>query len=183
MIRRATAADSAALCALLLRCPQSGDGGGLANDRTPDFFRRSSPFARSSVLAVEDGTGATVATVTVASKQVRIAGREVRAGYVFDLAVDPAARGTGLAGRLLRQGEEQALAWGAELLYAHVMSGNEASLAAFARAGFEERASVAVNVLALGATVSDVVHMAAITVNQALDQESSRRSHSETPHV
>ncbi|MFZ5482399.1 MAG: NADP-dependent malic enzyme [Myxococcota bacterium] len=40
-----------------------------------------------------------------------------------------------------------------------------------------------VNVLALGATVSDVVHMAAITVNQALESETSRRPSSiETPH-
>ena len=152
MIRRATATDGAALCDLLLRCPQGGEGGGLANDRTPDFFRRASPFPRSSVLAVEGGSGATVATVTVASKQVRIAGRKVVAGYVFDLAVDPDARGSRLASRLLRQCEEQAVAWGAELLYAHVMSGNAASLATFARAGYEERASVAVNVLTLGSS-------------------------------
>ena len=142
MIRRAVGADSDALCSLLLRCPQSGGSAALATDRTPDFFRRAHPFAESSVLAVEGPGGALDATVTVAIKQVHVAGRRVIAGYVFDLAVDPAARGRGLATRVLREVEELAVAAGADLLYAHVMHGNLASSATFARVGYEQRAAI-----------------------------------------
>jgi len=78
----------------------------------------------------------------LAIKQVHVAGRPVAAGYVFDLAVDPAARGRGLATRVLREVEELAVAAGADLLYAHVMSGNAASSATFTRSGYEQRASI-----------------------------------------
>lgn len=142
MIRRAVGADSEALCSLLLRSPQSGGGAVLAADRTPDFFRRAHPFAEYSVLAVDGHLGALDASVTLAVKQVRVAGRSVVAGYVFDLAVDPAARGQGLAGRLLREVEELAVAAGADFLYAHVMRDNVASSATFTRAGYEQRAAI-----------------------------------------
>ena len=142
LIRRAVAEDSGALCALLLRCPQSGSSAALATDRTPDFFRRAGPFAEAWVLAVEGGSGTLDATVTVAVKHVDGAGRRVVAGYVFDLAVEPAARGRGLAGRMVREAEELAIAAGADLLYAHVMAGNVASSATFARAGYEQRATI-----------------------------------------
>ncbi|MCZ7534994.1 MAG: GNAT family N-acetyltransferase [Acidimicrobiia bacterium] len=148
MIRRALAEDNDALCELLLRCPQSGGSASLATDRSPDYYRRSSPYRESWVLAV-DGSGASVdATVTVAMKHVLVAGRRSVAGYVFDLAVRPEARGCGLAGRLLRQADELASSAGADFLYAHVMSGNEASLSTFARAGYEQHAGVVASIFA-----------------------------------
>ncbi len=148
MIRRALLEDSERLCGLVLRCPQAGGSASLATDRSPDYFRRADPYPESWVLAVDGPDASIDATVTVAIKHVLVAGRSVVAGYVFDLAVRPQARGGGLAGRLLRQVEEIASAAGADFLYAHVMRGNEASMVAFAVAGYEQRAGIVARIFA-----------------------------------
>ena len=149
MIRRAASGDGAQLCDLVLRCPQGDGATALATDRTPDFFRRAKPFASSCILVAEEAGEQINATVTIAAKEVRVASRPVRAGYVFDLAVAPEARGRHLASRVLHQAEEMALAQGTDVLYAHVMRGNAASHATFVRAGFEPRATVVAGVFPL----------------------------------
>ena len=135
MIREATEADRPSLSALLAGSPQAGRMV-LAQDRTPDVFARRRPYAGSVTLVHADPGGDLVATATCATKSVLVAGTELTAGYVFDLAVVPHARRRGLAGRLLAGLEEWARARGALLLYANIMDGNAPSLGAFRAGGY-----------------------------------------------
>jgi GNAT superfamily N-acetyltransferase len=135
MIREATEADRPSLAALLAGSPQAGRMV-LAQDRTPDVFARRRPYAARVTLVHADPGGDLVATATCATKSVLVAGTEMTAGYVFDVAVVPQARRGGLAGRLLAGLEEWAHARGAALLYAHIMDGNTPSLGAFHAAGY-----------------------------------------------
>ena len=135
MIREATEADRPSLSALLAGSPQAGRMV-LAQDRTPDVFARRRPYAARVTLVHADPGGDLMATATCATKIVLVAGTELTAGYVFDLAVVPHARRRGLAGRLLAGLEEWARARGAVLLYANIMDGNAPSLGAFRAGGY-----------------------------------------------
>jgi GNAT superfamily N-acetyltransferase len=136
-VRQATGEDGAALAALLFRNPQ--DGRLLVGQQRADMFARASPFADSATWLVPGPGGEPAAAVSVATKDVSVAGAPVTAGYVFDLVVDAAARGRGLARRLLDTAERWARERGAQLLYASIIGGNEASLAVFHAAGYRIR--------------------------------------------
>ena len=151
-VREAGEADTEALARLLRAAPQAGRMV-VAQDRTPDVFARRRPFARAGTLLVDapgaglDADGLPAAAVTVATKQVRVAGSWVRAGYVFDLAVAPTARRRGLAARLLDAAGQWAHDRDAALLYAHVVAENEPSCGVFERAGYRGAARIVTRIV------------------------------------
>lgn len=133
-MRPARDADAAALADLLFRSPQAGRMV-LGQDRSADVFARRGSYEDVHTV-VADGDSGLVASGTCGLKDVSVAGEVVRAAYVFDVAVDPEARGRGLATALLADLEGWAGGRDAGLLYAHVLQGNEASVRTFTSSGY-----------------------------------------------
>ncbi|MBN2574892.1 MAG: GNAT family N-acetyltransferase [Deltaproteobacteria bacterium] len=124
-IRRATNEDNARLCAIDALCPQ---GRGLRfHYQRDDFFTRSRVYDDGAIIvAEEDGIAVGVAAASV--KSVRIAGKPVRAGYVYDVRVIPEQRGKGLSYALVAAVEAY-LRPLVDYAYLHVLSDNRATLA------------------------------------------------------
>jgi len=135
-IRFATPLDNNALLDLTARSPQ-GDRLVVGSDRRPDFFRRSAPYSRVAIFVLEDDEGL-AATVSCGMKRVLVGGCEQAAAYIFDLAVDPRARGCGHAASLLAHAEAWARENDADFLFAHVVTGNRGGLGSFAAAGYQD---------------------------------------------
>jgi GNAT superfamily N-acetyltransferase len=129
--RRATAADNEALCALARRCPQ-GRRLRFYHHRD-DFWERCRLQTDAEVLVLES-EGVLAGTVSVARKSLWLHGSPQPAAYLFDLMVDPARRGCGLARRLLQAG--RAACPQARLFYSYILEDNRASRRLFASAGF-----------------------------------------------
>ena len=66
----------------------------------------------------------------------------IRAGFVGLVAVDPGARGLGIAKRLISESTQRLFGRGCDVAYANVMLSNESSVNAFFRAGFRLKGSV-----------------------------------------
>ncbi len=136
LIRHAAPADNEPLIDLIRRSPQ-GERLAVGSDRHPDFFRRAVPY-NPAVVFVLDEAERLAGTVSCGMKDVLVGGERLPAAYVFDLAVDPRARGRGLAATLIARVEEWAREQHAAFLFAHVVAGNRGGLASFAAAGYRD---------------------------------------------
>ncbi len=132
--REATASDAEELAALLFRSPQAGRMV-LGQDRSADVFARRRAYD-DPLTVVSDGEDGLAATASCGLKRVLVAGEELLAAYVFDVAVDERARGRGLGKGALGELEAWARERGAGLLYAHVLRGNEGSVRTFTSSGY-----------------------------------------------
>lgn len=131
-LRSARLDDNAALCALARRCPQ-GRRIRFFHERD-DFRERCRQHAAADVFVIERDAQI-VGAAAVARKPMWLGGDWRSTAYIFDLMVDPAHRGRGLARRLLDA------AWrscpGVRLHYAYILEDNVASRRLFESAGFE----------------------------------------------
>lgn len=134
MIREATDADAETLASLLFRCPQPGHHLLIRRRRHDVFSRRR--IWQSAVTLVADAGGRIQGAGTAALKTVLVRGQPVLTAYVFDLAVDPAARGQGLGRQLVDELGRWAHRRDVAFLYAHILGGNTASEATFGGAGY-----------------------------------------------
>lgn len=139
-LRASRPEDAPALADLLFRSPQAGRM--VLGQQRPDVFARRLPYDEA-VTFVADGESGIVATGTAATKTVLVDGAPATAAYVFDVAVDEAARGRGLAKRVLGAIEGWASDRDAAFLYAHVLRGNEASVGTFRSSGYRVEADLA----------------------------------------
>jgi GNAT superfamily N-acetyltransferase len=85
-------------------------------------------------VLVLESSGALAGTVSVARKSLSLHDRWQPAAYLFDLMVDPAHRGRGLARRLLQAARDACP--GAGLFYSYILEDNLASRRLFESAGF-----------------------------------------------
>ncbi|HEX5272465.1 MAG TPA: GNAT family N-acetyltransferase [Gemmataceae bacterium] len=123
--------DNAALCALARRCPQ---GGALSFYHERADFRERGRLQPHVETLVTEEAGTIMGCGSVARKPLWLGGSPYPTAYVFDLMVDPARRGRGIARDLLR-GLVDACP-GASLVYAHILDDNRASRRLFERQGF-----------------------------------------------
>jgi ribosomal protein S18 acetylase RimI-like enzyme len=126
MIRAALTSDRAAVVALWSAC-------GLVrpwNDADRDFTL-ALVTATSTVLVASDDDGTIVGSV--------MAGFDGHRGWVYYLAVAPAARRTGLGRLLMGAGEDWLRGQGAPKLQLMVCDGNEEALAFYAALGLERQ--------------------------------------------
>ncbi len=123
--------DNAALCALASRCPLGGRSSFF--HQRDDFRERGRLQPQVDTLVAEEA-GVIIGSGSVAHKPLWLGGVAQPTAYVFDVMVDPAHRGRGVARALLR-GLLDASA-GAALVYAHVLDDNRASCRLFEREGF-----------------------------------------------
>lgn len=123
--------DNAALCDLARRCPQ-GRRTRFYHQRD-DFRERCRQHADAEVFVIERA-GRVVATAALARKPMWLGGTWRPAAYFFDLMVDPACRGQGLARQLLDRLRQACPR--AQVLYCHVVEDNEPSRRLFESEGF-----------------------------------------------
>jgi GNAT superfamily N-acetyltransferase len=133
-IREATHADSAELVALQSRCPQ-GTSFSVTLVNSPHFFTRVDIHDEYRVYAAcEDAR--IVGSIACVVRDALINARVARVGRVFQLFVDPAYRGMGLAGKLLAACEKYLQSRAASLAYAIIMQGNTPSMRCFEGQGY-----------------------------------------------
>lgn len=137
LVRRASAADEAALAAIdatawspLSAFPSVFEAAGQASGV---FFSSDSPPEVHLVAQAEDG-GRVLGYIRL--KPPTSLPENAHVVLVSGLAVDPAARGRGVAAALLAAAEQEALAGGARKLSLRVLSTNEAAIRLYDRAGF-----------------------------------------------
>jgi len=107
--------------ALERRCPQ---GGRLRLSFRRDAFRlRSELYAEWQIWTARIG-GRLVGVTASAIKTAALSGEPLRAGFAYDLRVDPAWRGAGIARRLMTVAHEWAFER-AELGYTYSVAGND----------------------------------------------------------
>ena len=136
---RLTAADEAAIAALLARSFPTDFGG-------RSFFNQHHHLR----LVIRDG-GAIVSHIAVVLRSVDIAGQRVTVAGLAEVATDPAHRGKGHAATLLRAAIEAASASPA----AYVLLFGDAPL--YAAAGFQPASNKMAHVVTKGARVGRVV--------------------------
>lgn len=95
-----------------------------------EAFEAQQASGLQAVLGVEDEAGVLIGCV--------IATHDGRKGWINRLAVHPAQRGKGIAGQLIAAAEEHLRSLGITVTAAMIESGNEASLRAFLKAGYED---------------------------------------------
>jgi GNAT superfamily N-acetyltransferase len=124
-VRRATTEDNARLCEIEALCPQ---GSGLRfHYQRDDFFARSRVYDDWAVFVAEvDGIAVGVAAASI--KSVRIAGKPMRAGYIYDVRVIPEHRGKRLSYALV-EAVEAYLRPLVDYAYLYVLSDNRATRA------------------------------------------------------
>lgn len=145
-IREVAAADDQALGALEHASPDSGAWLVRIHVRVGYLELVSRyPGVRGYVAVEAESAGERIVGMIFSSlAPTLVGGRVVPGAYFFSLRVHPSARRRGVAARLIRHAWEQAYAGGAELAWAVVVAGNDASVAAFARAGLPRVRDVAV---------------------------------------
>jgi GNAT superfamily N-acetyltransferase len=131
VIRRAREDDNAALCDLARRCPQ---GRRLRFYHHRDNYWERCRLQTDPEVLVLESAGALAGTVSVARKNLWLDQSWQPAAYLFDLMVDPAQRGHGLARRLLQAARDACP--DARLFYSYILEDNLASRQLFASTGF-----------------------------------------------
>ncbi len=140
-IRLATRGDDEAIANLIARCPEAA--------AVTFSYRLSGPvhallgrFPTTSIHLACDPGGLVAGMVLSDVTPVIVSGTLTRGARVSFLRTDPAFQRRGIASALLRQAESDARALGgAQVFWAHIMDGNRASHATFARAGYRRGAS------------------------------------------
>lgn len=115
--------DDEEAVALECRCPQ---GGRLRLSFRRESFRLRSEMYREWQIWTARVAGKLVGVTASAIKNAELSGRSLRAGFAYDLRVDPAWRGSGIARRMMAV----AHAWAferAELGYTYNVAGNDLS--------------------------------------------------------
>ncbi len=131
MIRPATDLDNAALCDLARRCPQ-GEHLRFYHERRD--YRERGRLHDDGEVFVAECEGRLAGSASVARKHLWLNGAPCPTAYVYDVLVDPAHRGRGLARQLV--GAVRGACSAAEVFYCYVLADNAASQRLFAAAGF-----------------------------------------------
>lgn len=147
-IRRVGPRDGPSLAALERACP---DSGALIVRVAPtvDYLHLVAryPGVRGYVVTVP-GVPGLAGMVFTSLAPTRVRGALVLGAYVFSLRVHPSARRRGLGVALASHAVAAAMHEdGAEVAWAGIMEGNEASRRAFARAGFIHARQIAVHLV------------------------------------
>ncbi|NLX11967.1 MAG: GNAT family N-acetyltransferase [Chloroflexi bacterium] len=126
--------DDAALMALERRCPRGLPEPFVHYRRR--FIDRAAIFSDHQLLVAEDD-GQIVGTVAMCVKRTQIGGRPVSLGYVFDVRTDPTFRRRGIGAALVEAVDDYLIGREVDGVYGHILSTNVASLALFAKLGYQ----------------------------------------------
>jgi ribosomal protein S18 acetylase RimI-like enzyme len=159
-VRPAEATDEAALLALDAAAwtPQSGFPSVLAAAGRPgaSFFSEENP---PGIHLVAEADGALAGRVLgyIRLKPPSPLPENAHVMYVAGIAVDPAARGRGIATALIEAAERHAADHGARKLSLRVLSSNSAAIRLYERLGFGSEGTLAEEFLIDGRYVDDVL--------------------------
>ena len=120
-VRQAKVEDGPALCRLDSICTQGKSI--VFHYQRRDFFTRSRVYDKWAVFLAEADKGL-VGMITACLKKIRIQGKIGTAAYIYDLRVDPAWRGRGIAGRMIRQLDKYLRKAGVVYAYTYILNEN-----------------------------------------------------------
>lgn len=127
--------------AAAIRRARAGDAAGiLALEELFPSDRMSARSARRFLRSASAGVWVAAASDTVAAALVLLMRRRARGARIYSLAVDPSARGQGLAKKLVRRAEAEARKRGFEHVSLEVRAGNTAARALYAGLGYTRAA-------------------------------------------
>jgi|SRR5215470_5831823 len=181
LLRQATVDDNGGLLALEAMAPPAG----YAAPPRSNFFSRSSAYDRAvHIVAVLDGQ--IVGVQSGALKRMRLAGRMVTGGILFNLRVHPNYRRQRIGAHLKAAVEDRLAAAGAAYVYCYVGSENEANQSLLKKQGYKQAASVVFNLIRCDAICQgrDTVKIGDITGLPDIMEASEAfyREHDGVPH-
>jgi GNAT superfamily N-acetyltransferase len=136
LIREATEDDNDALNELQKKCPM-GTSFVLGVDSSPDYFARSRPFKDWHVFgAVENNT--IIGSAAFATKDTYVEDKQIKTAYEYGFIVDPLQRRKGIAKKLQKHIEQNAMENNVDLLHLDIIEDNIPSVSLFSKMGFEK---------------------------------------------
>ena len=125
--------DNAALLEIEKFCPQGNEQYAWGADRSPDIIARYQLYDNWKVLVAEDN-GKIAGWVGWTIKRNHIRGEPYV--YLAEIMVDPHFRRKGIATRLVKEVEKNAMEIGSSYVYCYIFEPNDASKALFKKLGY-----------------------------------------------
>lgn len=151
LLREASAADSPELAALDRVSPQEGTVLLAASPRPGvdflDFVRSNGHPEAKGYVALDPAGGKAAGFVFVEVERANLNGKTTPCAYLFHLRVHPSYRRRGVGRALVAHAERATASLGAELFWAGVVQGNDASSALFRGCGYRPASRVPFKVL------------------------------------
>lgn len=130
IIRIARAEDNEQLIALAQACPQNGSLQ-MYTDRYPDFFAMNRIQSKHSrIFVAENADGKIIASVSLAEKEERYQGRDIKVLHICDIRTHPEHRRTKAAAEFITLYEKILLDEGYDHGIGEILEGNQAIIKA-----------------------------------------------------